>query len=137
MTELTSLLVGMHFHPPAKLLLASLPAGASLQLQREPDNPYDENAISVWLSPGEIPESQHSKLDEELGGFGFDLAEILQGEALMLGHVAATGGKPLKGTSYAGNLEVLELLGERGLDQLEVKLGFSPEGKPLLHIRLV
>ena len=42
-------LVGSHFRPPAKALLASLPAGFHLELRPEPLNPYDPNAIEVWL----------------------------------------------------------------------------------------
>lgn len=129
---LTTLLVGSHFRPPAKQILAALPSGASLRLVPEPENPYDEHAIAVYVEPSEIPESQHAKLDEELPLAGHDLVEILRGEALHLGYVAATGGKPLAGTDYAGNQEIGELGHTIGWTQLEATLGFAPDGRPLV-----
>ncbi len=66
---LTGLLVGMHFRPPAKEVLAALPAGTTLWLQREPDNPYDENAVKVLL-PGFGPEGEHADLRAGLEATG-------------------------------------------------------------------
>lgn len=127
---ITTLLVGMHFHPPAKLVLEHLPVGCPFQLRAEPDNPYDEKAIGVWLRPSDIPDSQHEALRAELPLSGYDLDELLVEDELFIGHVAATGGKPLeKAGMTQGTLDVHE----HGLP-CEAKLGFSLDGKPLLII---
>lgn len=47
--------VGAHFRPPAKVLIAIMPTGHALQLRPEPTNPYDENAIAVWAKADAIP----------------------------------------------------------------------------------
>jgi hypothetical protein len=50
MTEtITTSLVGAHFRPPAKALLAVLPTGHPLFLRPEPTNEYDSNAVQVAL----------------------------------------------------------------------------------------
>ncbi len=69
MSILTSLLVGDHFRPPAKLVLQHLPAGTQLQLELEDDNPYDAEAVRVYVSVLEIPQSQYSALESELPNF--------------------------------------------------------------------
>ena len=50
MTTVTAPLVGMRHHPGAPEALELLGFGDSLILKREPENPYDENAIQVWTS---------------------------------------------------------------------------------------
>lgn len=126
-----SMLVGMHFRPPAKTLLASLPAGTVLGLRPEPTNPYDEKAIEVFLSPDNIPESQHATLEATLPSQGSTLEEIFEHSEWKLGYVAASGGKPLQGSDLDGNAEWLSLVlaGARS-----ATLGFSVEGKPLLTL---
>lgn len=130
MMTLVTLLVGAHFHVPAKVLLEHLPTGTPLLLVPEPDNPYDESglAVGVWLSPGEIPSSQHEALRETLPRSGFDLDELLaSGEPLQLGHVAKTGGKPLSGTDYVGTEEWAT-----GGTPLSGTLQFDPQGRALV-----
>lgn len=39
----------VHFRPPSKTICSLLPIGAPLVLDREPENPYDPNAIRVWI----------------------------------------------------------------------------------------
>ncbi len=135
---LTTLLVGSHFVPPAKTLLEHLPVGARLFLQAEPDNPYDENAILVLLSPGQIPASQHDELAVKLPGTGHSLDELLDGPAIPIGHVASSEGKPLlqanaQGAQYVGTKEFLPLLDDAGT--FEFTLGFDGSGKPLVHVQ--
>ena len=137
MTQITSLLVGMHFRPPAKLLLAALPAGTQVELRAEPENPYDSNALAVWASPSQVPESQHEALRAEMPGSGFDWDELLaSNEPLQLGYVAASGGKPLAAAGLStGNVEFLEALrtpGEAGLGF--ARLSFGPDGSPRLTL---
>ena len=138
MTYLISPIVGSHFAPPAKILLEHLPAGASLLLEPEPDNPYDENALLVLVDPAALPESQYPELELKLPGMGHSLEELLSsGKNLVLGHVAASGGKPLlkaaaKGKAYVGTLEFLALL--RNGTAREASLGFDEEGLPVVRL---
>jgi hypothetical protein len=44
-------LVGMRFRPPALDIVNSLKIGDKLLAIREPGNPYDENAVAVYLDP--------------------------------------------------------------------------------------
>lgn len=135
MPILTSLLVGSHFHPPAKALLEHLPQGAPLILRREPDNPYDPNAIEVLLQPQSIPESQHGELGVKLPGMGFDLADVLQSPSIILGHVAATGGKPLLQSTIPGLVGNLEFLKEMEGELAPAVLGFDGGGRALIVLQ--
>lgn len=134
MTTLTTLLVGQHYHPPAKILLEHLPAGASLRLIHYAENPYDERAIGVWVEPKELPESQWPELEVKLPGQGFDLKEMLQSnEPLMLGHCAASGGKPLGKALLArsdlvSNAEIFDLL------PCNARLVFDGSGATLIEV---
>jgi hypothetical protein len=122
---LHSLLVGAHFRPPAKQILAHLPAGAELILQREPENPYDSGAIRVLVDVAlAVPESQLASLDEALTGTGADLQEIMA-EPVQLGFIIAPTNKKLG--QWASNIAVGEFM-DRG--DCRAKLGFTPEGKP-------
>lgn len=128
---LTGLLVGSHFVPPAKALLEHLPSGTPLALVPEPDNPYDEGAIKVFVDLNEVPESETSALREALQGFGADWDELLAaGTPLPLGHVAKTGNRPLQGTDYAGTEEFHAAGAARG----EATLGFDPQGRAILLV---
>jgi hypothetical protein len=48
MTTITAPLVGMRHHPGASEKLETLGFGDGLVLEREPENPYDTNAIKVF-----------------------------------------------------------------------------------------
>ncbi len=130
---LTSLLVGAHFRPPAKQVLACLPSGASLILVPEPENPYDPGALRVEVDvASEVPESQHGLLDESLQGTGFDIRELLDSEeALQIGYVAKSGGKPLlKAGLTVGNAEFLEAMFDLSGNECKATLSFGPDGSP-------
>ncbi len=106
------LLVGMHFNPPAKIILQCLPSAAKVELRSEPTNPYDENAVEVWVSPSEIDETVLKLNEEDLVASGFDLDEIMDGDAIRLGHIAASGKKPILTAALTirglvGNVEFL------------------------------
>lgn len=139
MTEkkLLTLVVGMHFNPPAKWLVQVLKAGTELALEKDPGNPYDPNAIKVYLRSGkDIPESQHRRLEELLVGSGYDLVEVTQDVPWMLGHLAASGNKPLAKAQtvtagLVGNVEVLTVLEELGRPPESVQLAFAVDGAPL------
>ena len=120
MTTLKSFLVGSHFVPPAKAVIAGLPGGCQLRLVpcdgvRAEVNPYDENAIKVVVSPSEVI---WGAVDEEaLIAMGSSFEELKAGEAIMLGYVAATVGHLLAkaqttAPDLVGNVEVKGLVGE-------------------------
>lgn len=141
---LTSLLVGMHFRPPAKTILAHLPSGCKLGLQPEPENQYDENALQVLIDPADIPESQHGVLAEELPLQGSDLQQVLSAGPIHLGYVAKSHGQPLIKAMNAsggqlelvGNAEFLENMVKSDPSMNDAKLGFGPGGEPLVHLRV-
>lgn len=56
-------IVGARFRPPAQDILNMLPAGSRLILRRQPDNPYDANAVQVLL-PGYNEGGDHESLWE-------------------------------------------------------------------------
>lgn len=136
MPRFTSLIVGAHFRPPAKQILAHLPAGAQLSLVEENDNPYDAEAVKVFVATGEIPESQFPALDQELPEAGLTLEQLMSTGPVWLGYVPASGGKPLAKAQAAGepdligNHEVRELMGN-----CIATLGFGPDGTPRLWLQ--
>lgn len=132
---ITTLIVGMHFRPPAKALLANLPSGAELALVPERDNPYDELAIKVMVQPSEVPESRREQCDLDCSGQGYDFWELLAaGEALQLGYVIASSNKVAKSEGLPGNAEVWQAKGE-GWGGGPAKLGFDPQGRPQVIIQ--
>lgn len=134
MKTLTSLLVGAHFRPPAKQVLALLPSGAPLLLVPQDDNPYDEHALQVQIWPSAVPVEMHEELETTLSGTGSSVAELLAlEEPLQLGFVAATGGKPLaKAGLTIGNQEFRSLLAQD--PSAQAKLAFGPAGEPMVTL---
>lgn len=84
-----SALVGMHFRPPAKAVLASLPQGAELKLMREPFNEHDIAAVAVWVRIAQVPKEQYSLLELAAQGHGFSLDEVLARSEHQLGYIAS------------------------------------------------
>lgn len=130
---LHSLLVGAYYRPPAKQIIAHLPAGAELVLQRDPGNPYDPGAIQVMVNVMQaVPETQLGSLDEALTGTGADLQELVAEGLIQLGFIISPTNKKLK--DWASNIAVGEFL-ERG--PCVARLGFTPEGEPTVVTELV
>lgn len=133
----TSLLVGAHFRPPAKQILAHIPAGAGLSVEAEPDNPYDPGAIRVWIDPGFIPASQYPALETELPNGGTTLEAVLAGGPVWLGYVAGQSGKPLLKARAGGEPELIgnQQLAELGdWTRFQFQLGFGADGTPRLVV---
>lgn len=125
MTIYKSQLVGMHFRPPAKAVLAHLPSGAPLSIFREDDNPYDEFAIQVLVEPKEVPESQCDDLANECASMGRDWAEIvLAKEPIHLGYLISANNKKL-GT-WTPNSTIWDLINDNRVSS--VTLGFDESG---------
>lgn len=151
MKELMSLLVGAHFRPPAKQLLAQVPAGLPLFFEPEWDNPYDSCAIKVKLRIADVPTAFDTSIDEALQGTGWSWADLLIGvaddegfmaDSIFLGYVAKTGGKPLlkDGRDLPGNQDFKAALGEPELAWSGVPIGrlsFGPSGEPQVILDLV
>jgi hypothetical protein len=130
---LSTLLVGMHFRPPAKQMVNCLPSGTLLRLQAEPENPYDPQALQVWVASSLIPESQWEGLIEALQGTGFSLEDLLGQEEWHLGYVARSGGKPLeKAGLAAGNAEFAAALAEH--PDAMASLGVHLDGAPMVQL---
>lgn len=140
MTEtITTSLVGAHFHPPAKALLAVLPAGHPLALRPEPTNEYDENAVQVLLRSTTIPtdEAIREELETQLAGAGFDLESVLAEPEWHLGYLprAAKGNAKLE----EWNVQVQEAIHFVASDPEIMKtvactLSFDASGKPTVII---
>ena len=81
-------LVGMFFRPPAKAILAHLPSSCPLEIQPEPENPFDVNALQVFVRSADIPAAQHEDLRADAAGMGFDLETILGEAEWHLGYIA-------------------------------------------------
>lgn len=81
-------LVGDYFRPPAKAIIQNLPAETPLYLEREPENPYDENAVKVLVLTEDIPIENHESLEASSAPFGYSLEEILAEPSWHLGYVA-------------------------------------------------
>lgn len=129
MTKLLLPLVGAHFRPPAKFVLASLPAGTRLSLCPEPENPYDPEAVQVLLSGADIPESCYGAINEAVLGTGSDIDTILANEVLHLGYLPRVTEKQPK-----GNRDAIAMAALAGWDALACKLKFSGDDKPLVEI---
>lgn len=128
--SLTSLIVGSHFRPPAKIVLANLKGGTPLRLERDEQNTYDEFAIKVLVEGRFIIPSP--QVEVELEATGNSLEELRDLE-IFLGFVAATGGKPLKeNPEWKGNRDFLDW----GLEGKTASLGFAGDGKPLVRLEL-
>lgn len=78
MTTHTLPIVGAHFRPPAKQLLAAIAGGTDLALIPEPENPYDPNAVRVVLCGESITVDDETLMDQ-LAGTGYDIDDIRSG----------------------------------------------------------
>jgi hypothetical protein len=141
MTKLVTLIVGAHFRPPAKQLLAHLPTGAELKLIPDDSNEYDALAVKVQVDPQLVPASQWNQLDAELLETGNTVEQVLSAGPVQLGFVPAQAGKPLEKARalephLAGNAQVRELLGleQSGQGVIRTQLAFGPDGSPRAEI---
>jgi hypothetical protein len=112
-------IVGAFYRPPAQALLAVLPVGAPLTLIAEPDNPYDPNAIAIWLKSKDIPTSAHAELENTLLRFGFDLDQIFAQENWHIGYIP----KEIAATLRASGIIQPD-------EEIEVTFALAPSGTP-------
>lgn len=130
MTKLSIPLMGAHFRPPAKFVLANIPSGLPLSLLAEPENPYDPLAIKVLLNGADIPASRHEALGAAIDGTGHDLPDLLANPEIFLGYIART----IPGKVPVGNVQLLEAMNGAPLSDASCQLAFSGDGKPLVEI---
>ena len=129
-----ALLVGMHFRPPAKLVLEELPKGTALKLDPEPENPHDSQAVKVlWTVQAEALPS-----DEVLIGSGSSQSDLLDRGDLQLGYLAREGNKDLtrlkaSGLTMSSASEVLSLM--TGCPAHSASLLWGPNGEALVEVQ--
>ena len=141
---ITTQLVGAHFRPPAKALLAVLPAGHPLFLRPEPTNEYDSNAVQVVLRTASLPKEAHflEELETQLAGQGFDLESIMDTPEWHLGYLprAAKGNAKLEEWNVQVQCALHEVLmnhprhNNEDLPCAPASLSFDASGKPALLI---
>lgn len=129
-------LVGAHFRPPAKALLAVLPAGHPLWLRPEPTNEYDGNAVRVVLRTDSLPTDEflQDELETQLAGQGYDLQTIHEADEWHLGYLprAAKGNVELEQWNMQVQLAIHEVA--HGEAVVPCTLSFDSSGKPTLII---
>ena len=81
-------IVGAHFRPPAKPLLAALFGDCPLELRPEPTNAYDPNAIAVYVKSSVLKEyADCDALKDLLPNFGHTLDTLLAEKEWHLGYI--------------------------------------------------
>ena len=129
-------LVGMHFRPPAKAILQSLPAAYPLELRPEPSNPYDPNAVAVWFDASRLPDDAKEELEHTLPGQGSNLEDLLEQRFWHIGYIA-------KGDAAQHQQDIAHIIEGHNEDAAvsgegflwtgyPCKLGFDGTGKPLV-----
>lgn len=144
MNKLTTLLVGVHFHPPSKTILANVPAGLQVILRANPENPYDQDAILVELEGEALAEllatrpDLGTRLEVALPDQGVTLEQLLSTGPIVLGHVAASNGKPLaKGQTEVGMPRLsgtMEWKEPQAAESYQARLDFAPSGTALVVV---
>lgn len=117
-------IVGAHFRPPAKAILSTLFGDCPLELRPEPDNPYDPNAIAVWINSKHI-NADHCDVEALASNapfFGKSLEEIQHEAGWHLGYIR----KEVAATI------VDQFLGET----MPAMLAFLSNGKPAARFTL-
>jgi hypothetical protein len=129
-------LVGMHFRPPAKAILQSLPAGYPLELRPEPTNPYDANAVAVWFDASHLPDDSLEELRHTLPGQGSDIDDLCEQRFWHIGYMArehaADHQSDIAMLTEAHNVDA-SVSGEGMIwTGFPARLGFDGTGKPLV-----
>lgn len=139
--SITTNIVGQHFRPPAKALLACLPAGHPLFLRPEPTNEYDENAVQVLLRSESLrdlcnEEFFRDEVERQLASQGFDLEQVLGEAEWHLGYLpkAAKGNPALQEWNQGIQRAIHEVAKYDGANDsyqcVAAVLSFDSAGKP-------
>lgn len=119
-------LVGGRFRPPGDTVLQLLPAGAALVVQREPENPYDPNAISLRVAnlAEEYPDIYTAAVEEMKEREQYDEEEGLP-DPMHVGYVPRE--------NAAMMVETIDGAIARE-EPVTAVLIFSPSGSPMVEI---
>jgi hypothetical protein len=126
MTTYTFPIVGAHFRPPAKGILATLRGQTPLRIVPEPSNAVDENALAVFVLVADIESDLDEELDANCQGYGYQASDIREQGAWHLGYIPAKEALPLAPIvlqHYKGDLENADI-------NIEAILSFDAKGKP-------
>lgn len=133
-------LVGLYFRPPAKALLQSIPSGYPLELRPEPHNPYDPNAVAVWLDARHLNDEAIDELTSTLPGMGHDIEEVLAAPWWQLGYIARAEAALYQqsiGRMITAHNEEADVSGLGFIwSGLPATLTFAGDGKPLVSFNL-
>jgi len=130
----------MHFRPPAKAILQSLPSAYPLELRPEPTNPYDANAIAVWFDAKHLSDDSMEELRHTLPGMGSDIDDLCITRYWHIGYMArdeAAKHQHAIANIIEGHNEDATVSGE-GFIWLgyPATLGFDGAGKPLVAFNI-
>jgi len=125
---LSSPIVGMHFRPPAKAIVAHLPLDTELELCPDPENPYSTTgkAIKVFVAMKDLPESFWAAAEADLATQGGEREE-LEIEPIMIGFVA-------EAKNHEAQAAIFDLIGKSPYRTLFSR---DPAGKPIVIVRYV
>lgn len=142
--SVTALLVGAYFRPPAKQICQILPSGTQVELRKELDNPYDSDAVSVWLKTKilEIHLVNASLRGREefvdaLAGCGWTVDQLLTAGDVQLGYLAREGNRDLtRRAASCGPLVSAKQVGQmfEGASALGAKFVWGPSGEWLIKV---
>jgi hypothetical protein len=126
MTSHTYPIVGAYYRPPAKAILDHLPVGAPLFLRPDPcgsrcnADHSDPTALSVWLRPEAIPESDDLEL--KLRGYGSSVAELRALAELHIGYIPKDVAATLAVPPNAADIPAEFSVGARGTPRVSFTL---------------
>jgi hypothetical protein len=117
-------IVGAFYRAPAAAILRVLPVGTTLTLLAEPDNPYDANAIAVYLKTEDIPQASLEVIELALPDCGLDLPSFVAQEFWHLGYIPKEKAKLIRENNLIGS------------EPLPAEFHPDPRGKPALTVDL-
>lgn len=130
MPQMTFPIVGAHFRPPAKGILAALAASTPLILIPEPGNPYDPNAIQVIVDLQQNDDQDWDLIERECSAFGFTIDQLRSQGRWHLGYVPREN--PPKVPIGNASLIATGVFGYN--DELGGELAFGPKGQALVLV---
>ncbi len=119
-------IVGMHFRPPAKAIVAHLPLDTELELRPDPENPYSTTgkAIKVFVNMADLSASFWAAAEADLASQGGEREELVI-EPIMIGFVA-------EAKNHEAQAEIFDLIEENPYTALFSR---DPAGKPIVIVR--
>jgi len=123
MTTMTYPIVGMKFRPPADTVVKTLRVKTPLTLMAEPMNPYDSNAIAVWVSLEHVNVAEVDRLTR-----GKDQSWWVGQHSLQLGYIPKEVAGHLRRKGFPTQHEInAEFYYTFGSNIPHVKFDFEPE----------